>query len=111
MSGVGGEPLMLGTAFRVQAKRCRDSLEQRGFPGAVLSDEERYRCVERQLGQMRDGGYGIRIVSRRGPERPLSGNGLNEDARNRGCEFGAALFHLTSIVRGPCGSSEPARLQ
>src|SRR6184192_1772438 len=94
MSGSSGEPLMLGAAFRIQAKRDRDSLEQRGFLRAVLSDEEGYRCFERELGEMANGGYRIRIVSRRGPERRRSSNGLDEDARNRGRQFGAALFHI-----------------
>src|SRR6266516_3349157 len=93
MSGVRGEPFMLRTAFRIQPKRYRDSLEQGGFPRAVLSHEERHRCVEPQFGKMAKGGHGIRIFWSVWPERTHSGDGLDEDARNGGCQFGTALFH------------------
>src|SRR6266566_289160 len=63
MSGVRGEPFMLRTAFRIQPKCYRDSLEKGGLPRAVLSDEERHRCFEPQFGKMANGGHGIRIIS------------------------------------------------
>ena len=95
MSGLRGEPLMLGFAFRIQAKRYCDSLKQRRFTGAVLPDEERYGCCEPQLGEVANGGYRIGIVSRRDAEYALSGNGLDEDSRQRGRELGAAFFHFS----------------
>src|SRR5437773_6526367 len=101
MRGLRGEPLVLGAAFRIQSKRCRDALEKRGFPRAVLSHEERYRCFEPQFSEMANGGDGIRIVARRGPEETLSGHGLDEDAGNRWSQYGVVFFHLrVGDVRG-----------
>src|SRR5947207_15871019 len=94
MRGLRGEPLVLGAAFRIQSKRCRDALEKRGFPRAVLSHEERYRCSEPQFSEMANGGDGIRIVARRSPEESLAGHGLAEDARNGGRQFGAGIPEL-----------------
>src|SRR6266487_944636 len=67
MSGVRGEPFMLRTAFRIQPKCYRDSLEKGGLPRAVLSNEERHRCFEPQFGKMANGGHGIWISRGSGP--------------------------------------------
>ena len=98
MRGSRREPLVLGAAFRIQSKRYGDSFEQRGFPGAVLSDEKRYGCFKPQLGEMANGGDGVGIVLRRGAEHALAGNGLDEDVGNRGRQLGTVFLHLSSAT-------------
>ena len=103
MSGVRGEPFMLRTAFRIQPKCYRDSLEKGGLPRAVLSNEERHRCFEPQFGKMANGGHGIRIISWLWTERTHSGDGLDEDARDGGCQFGTTLLHFrggAGVIQG-----------
>src|SRR5207245_8393863 len=95
MRGLRGEPLVLGAAFRIQSKRCRDALEKRGFPRAVLSHEERYRCFEPQFSEMANGRDGIRIVARRGPEETITGHGMDEDPGKRRRKFGDDSYYLS----------------
>lgn len=91
---------MIGPAFGIQPERDGDALEQGGFPGAVLADEERHRRVEGQLGEVTNRGDRIRIVSRRGAERPLPANGLDEDPGDGGGQLGAAPFHWAGYAPG-----------
>src|SRR2546430_16587707 len=105
MSGVRGEPFMLRTAFRIQPKCYRDSLEKGGLPRAVLSNEERHRRFEPQFGKMANGGHGIRIISWVWAERPHSGDGLGEDARGGGGPVWAALLHFRAGDGGIQGQS------
>src|SRR2546429_4915017 len=98
MRGLRGEPLVLGAAFRIQSKRCRDALEKRGFPRAVLSHEERYRCFEPQFSEMANGGGGIRIVARGGPQENLPGHRLGGDGWEPGGPVGAGCFYFRRVA-------------
>ena len=54
MRGARTEGEVLASAFRVEAARDSDGLDERRFAAAVLADEERHRGMQRQLVQVLD---------------------------------------------------------